>query len=324
MSSGRRRRSLLWRVLAANAFVVGAAMLVLSLSPATVPGPESAADVLVLAAGMAAIIVVNFLLLRRALGPLRQLTDVMHTVDPLRPGLRIPEYGRDAEVVELTAAFNEMLERLETERRESARYAVEAQEEERRRISQELHDEVGQGLTAALLQLEGAARAAPANLRDRLAEATETVRGSLDETRRVAARLRPEALDDLGLASALNALRKRLVEQTGIRIELAVDERLPAIAPEREIVVYRVTQEALTNVLRHAEATSAKVALRRVDGVVRLSVSDDGVGLGDARPGGGVTGMRERAMLVGGELAIRSPDGRGTEVSLEIPVEAPR
>jgi two-component system sensor histidine kinase UhpB len=312
---------LLWRVLAANAFVLGAAMLVLSLSPATVPGPESAADVLVLAAGMAVIVVVNFFLLRRTLGPLRHLTEMMHDVDPLKTGVRIPEYGRDSEVVELTGAFNQMLQRLETERRESTRYAVEAQEGERRRISQELHDEIGQGLTAALLQLEAAGKAAPPDVRERLSEATETVRAGLQETRRVAARLRPEALDDLGLVSALKALRKRLVEQTGMPIEMRFGSDLGDIAPEREIVVYRVTQEALTNVLRHAGATKATVTLGCMDGSLRLCVSDDGVGLSDARPGGGMLGMRERAMLVGGELHIRSPDGRGTEVMLDVPIE---
>lgn len=320
MGPGRRRRSLLWRVLAANVFVLGAAMLVLSLSPATVPGPQSTANVLVLAAGMAVIVVVNFLLLRRTLGPLRHLAEMMHAVDPLKTGVRIPEYGSDAEVVELTGAFNEMLRRLERERRESTRYAVEAQEDERRRISQELHDEIGQGLTAALLQLEAAGKTVPPDARERLSEATETVRASLEETRRVASRLRPEALDDLGLVSALKALRKRLVEQTGMPIDMSVDSDFPDVPSEREIVVYRVTQEALTNVLRHAKATKASVTLRCVDGALRLGVSDDGVGLSDARPGGGMVGMRERALLVGGDLRIGSRDGRGTEVSLEVPV----
>lgn len=312
---------MLWRVLAANALVLGVAMLILSLSPATVPGPESAADVLVLAAGMAVIVVVNFLLLRRMLGPLRHLTEMMHAVDPLKAGVRIPEYGRDAEVVELTGAFNEMLQRLETERREATRYAVEAQEGERHRISQELHDEIGQGLTAALLQLEGVAKAAPPDLQEKLSEATETVRASLEETRGVASRLRPEALDDLGLLSALKTLRKRLVEQTGMPIEMVFDDGLPEIPQEQEIVVYRVTQEALTNVLRHAGAMKATVTLRCVDGSLRLCVSDNGVGLSGARPGGGMVGMRERAMLVGGDLKIGAADGRGTQVTLEVPVE---
>lgn len=320
MGAGWRTRSLLWRVLTANAAVVGVALLVLSLSPATVPGPESAADVLVLAAGMAAMVVVNFLLLRRTLGPLRHLAELMHEVDPLTRGTRIPEYGRDSEVLELTGAFNQMLERLEAERRESTRFAVEAQEGERRRISQELHDEVGQGLTAALLQLENTAKDVPPGARGRLSEATETVRTSLNETRRVAARLRPEALDDLGLASALKALRQRLVEQTGLPIELDLDE-LPEVPEECEIVVYRVAQEALTNVLRHADASRAHVTLGCVEGTLRLRVSDDGIGLDGTRAGGGVVGMRERAVIVGGELSIHSPDGHGTEVTLDVPVE---
>jgi two-component system sensor histidine kinase UhpB len=320
MSSGWRRRSLLWRVLTANVIVLGIAIVVLSLSPATVPGPESVADVLVLAIGLAALSVVNFLLLRRTLGPLRDLTELMHAVDPLDPGTRIPEYGRDSEVIDLTGAFNQMLQRLEDERRQSTRFAVRAQEGERMRISQELHDEVGQSLTAALLQLDNIAKSAPADLRERLAETADTVRASLEDTRRVAARLRPEALDDLGLPSALQALRKRLAGQTGLEIELDLAGDLPDVAPECEIVVYRVTQEALTNVLRHARASKARVTLGRVDSSLRVSVTDDGVGLAGSAAGGGMVGMRERAMLVGGTLELGSPPGGGTEVTLEVPV----
>lgn len=194
-------------------------MLFLSLSPARVPSPGSFESVLVLIGGMTVMLLANLFLLRRALSPLRRLTDLMHRVDPLRPGERIPVYTHDAEVMELTQAFNEMLERLEAERRESTGRAVAAQEGERRRIAQELHDEIGQGLTAALLQLEAAMKVAPPAVAAKLSGAMESVRGSLEEARVLASRLRPEALDDLGLVTALSALAKRLAKQTGVEIE---------------------------------------------------------------------------------------------------------
>lgn len=320
-ASNHRSGSLLWRLLATNAAVISAAMLFLSLSPARVPSPGSLESVLVLIAGMTVMLVANLFLLRRALSPLRRLTDLMHRVDPLRPGERIPAYGHDAEVMELTQAFNQMLERLERERRDSTGRAVAAQEGERRRIAQELHDEIGQGLTAALLQLEAAMKAAPPSLAPKLSGAMESVRGSLEEARAVASRLRPEALDDLGLVSSLSSLGKRLAEQTGIEIDLDLHDGLPKLDPQGEIVVYRVAQEALTNVLRHAQATCVRVCLERVDGAVRLCVVDDGVGLDGSPAGSGMLGMRERAVLIGAALEIQPRHTGGVAVTLDVPVE---
>lgn len=314
--------SLLWRLLATNAAVVGAAMLFLSLSPATLPAPSSFDHVLVLIAAMTVVLVANLFLLRRALSPLRRLTDLMGRVDPLKPGERIPVYGHDAEITELTQAFNDMLERLEEERRESTGRAVAAQEGERRRIAQELHDEIGQGLTAALLQLEAATKVASPTLMPKLSGAMESVRRSLEEARVIASRLRPEALDDLGLVSALSSLGKRLADQTGLEIELDLHDGLPKLPQEDEIVVYRVAQEALTNVLRHADATHVRVCLEPLDGAVRLCVVDNGVGLDGAAAGGGTRGMRERAVLIGAALQIRPSESGGVAVTLDLPVEA--
>jgi two-component system sensor histidine kinase UhpB len=303
---------------------MGLATLFLSLSPANIPAPGSLAleSALLLMLGITVMLVANLFLLRRALDPLRRLTDLMRRVDPLRPGQRIPVYGHDAEVADLTQAFNEMIERLEEERRDATGRAVAAQEGERHRIAQELHDEIGQGLTAALLQLEGAMKVAPPDLVAKLSGAVESVRGSLEEAREVASRLRPEALDDLGLVSALSALGKRLSAQTGLRIDLELYDGLPSLAPEHEIVVYRVAQEALTNVLRHADATRARVCLDRRAHAVRLRVADDGVGLNGREPGGGVRGMRERALLIGADLTIEPGEDGGLAVTLDVPVDA--
>ena len=319
--SKRGRGSLLWRLLATNAAVIGTAMLYLSLTPTRLPSPGSLERVLVLVAGMTVMLLANLYLLRRALSSLHRLSDLMRRVDPMLPGERIPSHGHDAELMELTQAFNDMLERLEAERRDSTRRAVAAQEGERRRIAQELHDEIGQGLTAALLQLEATMKVAPPSLTPKLSGAMESVRGSLEEARAVASRLRPEALDDLGLLRALRSLGMRLAEQTGIEITLDLREGLPKLAEEDEIVVYRVAQEALTNVLRHADATHVRVCLDSQDDRVRLTVVDDGVGLRGAAAGGGMLGMRERALLIGAVLTIGPGENGGSAVSLTVPAK---
>jgi two-component system sensor histidine kinase UhpB len=248
----------------------------------------------------------------------------MLTIDPLRPGRRLERpRTHDTEVVALTDAFNAMLDRLEDERRESARRALAAQEAERRRIARELHDEIGQTLTAVTLQAERAA-ASGGDEGELLAIAAET-RRSLDDVRRIARELRPEALDDLGLVNALIALCTRVQGQGGVHVERRLTGGLPPLTAEAELVIYRVAQESLTNVIRHAAATHAVVSLDHSDGRVTLSVSDDGRGLPEPLPArtNGISGMRERAMLVGGRLSVSTPAGGGTEVRLELPVATP-
>jgi two-component system sensor histidine kinase UhpB len=312
--------SLTWRVFAGNSVVLGIAVLVLALSPATVKVPTGLDEAVVLVGGITAILLTNLLLLRRAFVPLTRLTELMRRVEPLDPGRRIPVYGDDPEVLDLTRAFNEMLDRLESERRDSVRRSLAAQEGERGRVARELHDEVGQTLTAIVLQLERLRRRAPADLRTDLEEAREGARESLEDVRRIAQRLRPEALEDLGLASALETLCDRVAEQSGVRVRVEVDRDDTSITPEMELVVYRVAQEALTNALRHARASEVLVELRRTGTTLTLRVTDDGLGTDGAQPGSGIQGMRERALLVGGRVVVRGLE-RGTEVRLQLPVE---
>ena len=306
---------------AGNSIVLGVAVLVLALSPATVKVPTQLDEAVVVVGGITAILLTNLLLLRRAFAPLSRLTDLMRRVEPLDPGRRIPVYGDDPEVVDLTRAFNEMLDRLEAERRESARRSLAAQEDERRRVAQELHDEVGQTLTAIVLQLERLRRRAPEDLQTGLAEAREGARASLEDVRLIAQRLRPEALEDLGLGAALETLCDRLSEQSGIAVQAHLQRDAVSITPEMELVVYRVAQEAMTNALRHAQASNVQVELRRGNGRLTLRVLDDGVGLQRRDAGSGIQGMRERALLVGGRVQVRGLD-RGTEVRLELPLAA--
>ena len=313
---------LFWRVLATNAAVLTAAAVLLALSPATVSSPLTATEAVVLMLGLCGMVALNLALLRRAFAPLERLKRFMRGVDPLSPGKRAPVHGADPEVAELTEAFNEMIERLETERRESARRALSAQESERVRIARDLHDEVGQSLTGAMLQLQQAIDGPPERMKQDAVRAREDVRASLAEIRQIARRLRPEALDHLGLASALTALATDLARQADLTIERRVDPDLPALPPEYEVVVYRVAQEALTNVVRHAEATRARLELCRAERALTLSVLDDGRGIDGTHvpSGSGVRGMRERALLIGARIQIgRTPAG-GTEVRLTVPL----
>jgi two-component system, NarL family, sensor histidine kinase UhpB len=307
-------------VFGTNAAVLVAATLVLVVSPVTVSFPIALAELVVVVGGLAAMLVLNLVLLRRAVRPLGRLTSVMRGIDPLRPGERARVDAADPEVAELTAAFNDMLGRLERERRDSARRALAAQEGERRRIARELHDEIGQALTAVVLQLDRARRGATRTVDDEVGEARETVRASLEEVRGIARRLRPEALDDLGLVSALAALTNDFSRRAGVHVERAIAPDIPALDPEEELVIYRVAQEALTNVVRHAAASRARLVLGVHDGHVVLEVNDAGAGfdLAGALEGSGLLGMRERALLIGAELELRSAVGEGTSVRLRL------
>lgn len=309
---------LAWRIFFVNAAVFALGTAALALTPATVSWPIALAEAAVLIAGLTAILLVNLLLVRRSLAPLERLTAVMRSVDLLRPGQRLELTG-PAEVRDLGAVFNEMLGRLERERHESGWAAFQGQEAERKRVAQELHDELGQALTAAMLQLGGLAKGAPAELQGDLREAQETMRASLDDVRRIAQQLRPEALDDLGLVPALVALATTFSEHTGLRIRRQLGDDLPPLPAEAELAVYRVAQESLTNAARHAGASSVDLSLERGPDGVLLRVRDDGKGLDRVRPSSGMRGMRERALLIGGDLTINQAPGGGVEVRLRVP-----
>ena len=239
-------------------------------------------------------------------------------VDLLRPGQRIP-VPRDDEVGRVVAAFNRMLDRLETERRESGRRVLAAQEAERLGIARNLHDEVGQVLTGVLLQLNSIGEAVPEH-REELAQAREAVRRALDEVRQISSELRPEMLEDLGLVSALTELSRSFARVADVRVEREFDTELPKLAPEIELAVYRIAQESLTNIARHASASRVTIALAPGHESVILRVADDGRGFaGAAVERGGLRSMRERALLVGGALAIKEAPEGGVEVRLEVP-----
>ncbi|MFI6559754.1 sensor histidine kinase [Streptomyces sp. NPDC050534] len=309
--------SLFWRIFSLNAagLTVAAALL---LGPVTVSTPVLPAEALVVVAGLAFLLVCNAVVLRLGLTPLRRLGRAMATADLLRPGARAV-VGGPAEAAELITTYNTMLDRLESERAAGAARALSAQERERQRIARELHDEVGQTLTAVLLQLKRVADRVPEELRAEVGQAQEATRAGLDEIRRIARRLRPGVLEELGLVSALRSLAAEFTTH-GLTVRHSVPGDLPPLTEESELVVYRVAQEGLTNTARHARADRAEVRLRPFGDGVELLVRDNGKGLGRAPEGAGIRGMRERALLIGADLSLEPGPEEGTDVRLRVPV----
>jgi signal transduction histidine kinase len=207
--------------------------------------------------------------------------------------------------------------------RVALRRVVAAQELERQRLARELHDETGQALTSILLGLRSIEEAGdPDELRGAVAEVRDLVRSTLQDVRQLAVDLRPKALDDFGLVAALERLTQSFHEQTGISIDLqtTVGERLPA---EVETALYRIVQEALTNIVKHARAGTVSVVLMRKETAAAVVVEDDGVGFEPGRvreDGLGLVGMRERVGLLGGHLTVESRPGAGTTFVAEVPL----
>lgn len=242
------------------------------------------------------------------------------------------------QVEALTADNQRLLQsvvRSERRFRTLAKSVWHVQEEERRRLARELHDGIGQTLTALANQLQrildDARGAGNLGLEHRLGDALELTRGSLHDTRELSRLLRPTLLDDLGLDAALNWLARTLTERTGLGIDLrsGLDEQ--RLHPDVETLVFRITQEALTNVIRHAQASAAHIILERRGSTLLLRVEDDGCGLDPqtlaegerAGASGGVRGMRDRAELFGGRVEIKSAPGRGTIVQMTLALDPP-
>jgi two-component system, NarL family, sensor histidine kinase UhpB len=316
---GRKPLSLYWRVFAVNAGLLTVIAVVLIVAPVTISTPILVTEAVLIAAGLVVTIGINAFLLRHAFAPLARLAQRMETVDLLRPRQRL-HVGRDDEIGRVVTTFNRMLDRLESERQESGRRVLAAQEAERIAIARDLHDEVGQVLTGVLLQLNSISEAAPEH-EEALDEAREAVRRALDEVRRISRELRPEMLEHLGLVSALSELASSFARVTGVAVERRFAPSLPKLSPDVELAIYRVAQESLTNVARHAQASCVVISIERGRDSVVLRVADDGRGLADTpNEQGGLRSMRERALLVGGAIAIKSGPNGGVEVRLEVPV----
>jgi two-component system sensor histidine kinase UhpB len=317
-----RRRTLLTQVLAVNMLLVAVTAFVAAvvardqLSDAT-----SREGMLLIVLAICSAVLLNSILLRRRLAPIERLVEAMSRVDLHSPGMRAAAPRRAAvEVQRLTADFNRMLTRIEEERRDSGRAVLRAQEEERARIAQDLHDEVNQALTAILLRLQATISDAPAGLQAELQESKQLVTQAMEELLTLARQLRPTALDDHGLVPALASQVADFGERTGIRAQFRRSGPVPLLNDEEQLVLYRVTQESLSNVAQHSGAGRVDVELSSVGRTI-LRIRDDGHGFSrlpraNGRAHLGLSGMRERALLVGGRLNIYSEPGEGTTIEL--------
>ncbi len=312
----RIRGSLYWKICLINGAVFLAGTLVLVLSPLSVSSQVVASELIVVGIGLSIMFTTNALLVHRHLAPLDQLSRTLGEIDNLSAG-GLPEAG-PGPARDIARSVNDLLTRLESEQRASAARVLTAQETERHRIAQELHDEVGQSLTVVLLGLKQLAANAPPELRADLDELRESARTSLDDVRRVARQLRPGVLDELGLISALAALATDFEQHSAARVRRSFAPGLPALSRDGELVVYRVAQEALTNAARHARASNVDLFLTREDRAVVLEVHDDGCGFENTAQGTGLDGMRERAALIDASVSVSSQPGHGTTVRLRV------
>jgi two-component system sensor histidine kinase UhpB len=316
---------MLWRVFAANAAVFAIAFALLTLSPVTIHARIRLIELVILLVGLAVMLVVDLLLLRQALRPLARLARVMAQIDPLRPGQRAGGFEHSSrEVLALARAFNDMLKRLEDERRDSSARVLVAQERERQRIARELHDEIGQTLTAVALRAEHAAQRSGEHDPE-FAQLADTVQRTLSDVRRISLELRPGTLDELGLINALISLCARVEQEGEIRVRRQLQAPLPAMTADLELAIYRIAQEALTNALRHSHASEVVVSLAATEDELILSITDDGRGMPDgAHDGGGLAGMRERAILIDADLDVRTIPESGVSVTLRLPLREDR
>ena len=304
-----RSSSLFARVVVINGLLFALGTAVLAFSPATVSSRPLVSEVVVLVVGISALLLANALLVRRSLRPLDQLVVDVERISGSTTG-RVHEPASGI-ARRLAVAVNDLLARLDSSSRDRAVAELAAQEAERSRIAQELHDGVGQSLTAVLL---GVGRTSEDDLR-------EQIRASLDEVRGVARRLRPHVLEDLGLHSALAALTTDLFGSGETHVKRGIAPGLPPLDDACELVVFRVAQEALTNVARHAGAGTVSLGLALRGDHLVLTVADDGRGIPPGATGTGIRGMQERAALVGGTLEVARRDG-GTVVTLDVPLGA--
>jgi two-component system, NarL family, sensor histidine kinase UhpB len=290
--------------------------------------------------GLAALsgVVVNFILLRAAFAPLRRVLATIHAVERGDLSARVDVRVGDADTATLARAFNGMLDRLAEMRDEAAGLTLRAQEEERRRLALELHDQTGQSLTALTLHAQAIGQTlayeqsdAAIRARTQAERLNALAQRTLVEVQAIARQLRPSLLDDLGVVAALSWLAGDAEERLGVsaRVTIAGDEleagaRIPS---EIETALYRIAQESLTNAVRHGKARRIAIALRSSAQALTLTIADDGAGftpgdttVGRESGGLGLYGMRERARLLGGSLRLRSALGRGCIVRAAIPM----
>lgn len=336
----RWRLSLFEKVILANSLMlVGGAVAGLWITSHSLEAHHYLIDTSFIVAATLLGLLINVLLLRASFRPLFSLLSTIRTVSGGKTGERARISESDAEVSELALAFNGMLDRLEAIRREQGMLVLRAQEEERRRLALELHDESSQNLTALLIHIEilsqslqalpdsSVASEARKQIEGELQYLTGLSQRTLENIRTLAQELRPGVLDDLGLTAAFRWLaedaRQRLHLDVELHIEAIEDGSRRCKQPTLyETALFRIAQESLTNVARHAHAQHACMSLTQEKDAIALQVRDDGCGFDPSlRYGGlGIFGMRERASLLGGMVEIQSEPGQGTAVQARLPL----
>jgi two-component system sensor histidine kinase UhpB len=329
---------ILYKVLIANALVVFAGAVVGTYTTVRfvnediVPTREG---LVLLFGGLGVVLslAVNYWVLKVAFEPLDSLERVATAVrngdfsartEPWRFG--------DPQLLRFSETFNKTLDELQRDREQIqllANQVIRAQEDERQRVSRELHDDTAQVLFAQLLRLTALKSSTNDQVRDTAKEMEDMTVEAIESVRRLALELRPPALDDLGLREALGALVQRFEDQSDIKVDYRIAGHRERLSGEIELVLYRVAQEAMTNVLKHSGATSVVIDLIRTPDNVALSVTDNGKGIDPTIPmvrdgrglGLGLFGMEERVQLVGGTLSITAVDPHGTRVIASIPID---
>jgi two-component system, NarL family, sensor histidine kinase UhpB len=318
----RRDDSLIGQLVAANVVLVALTLFAASVAAGLdLDIDEQRWQFLILALAIVLTLCVNLWMLQRRFAPLERLVEQVERVDPAEPGSFAIRGEPVEEIGRLAQSFKRLLDGIEEERRRSGRLVLRAQEEERRRLARDLHDEVNQALTAILLRLEALAQETPPDRAGEVRELKRLVNQAMGDLSGLARQLRPDALDDHGLVPAVDAQLMRFAERTGVRTAFRTEGDPARLSQDEQTAIYRVAQEALANVGRHAGARFVAVELITDGNGTELRVSDDGTGFEPALADGGLglSGMAERARLVGGELQVRSAPGGGTTVRLAIP-----
>jgi two-component system sensor histidine kinase UhpB len=326
----RRDDSLIGQIVAANVVLVALTLLAASLAAGLdLTIDDQRWSFLILALAIVLTLCVNLWMLQRRFAPLERLIKRIESIDPAEPASHhLADSDPVEEIDRLSSSFNRLLERIEEERRRSGMLAMRAQEEERRRLARDLHDEVNQALTAILLRLEALSQDSPPEHADEVGELKRLVNQAMEELLNLARQLRPTALDDHGLVAAIETQLKRFSARTGVEVRVTTEGEPETLPEDVQTAVYRILQEALANIGRHAAATAVSVEMEVEDERLELRIRDDGEGFEPSSivrgagngPGAGLglSGMVERARLAGGELDVRSAPGSGTTVALRI------
>jgi two-component system sensor histidine kinase UhpB len=327
-----------YKVLIANSIIIfvgatGGTWLAANLVSHSSPYATPTSLVIFVAFGWLISIALNFIVLQFAFKPLIHLGKIMRRVQTGERTIRAPLTGTDPQADELAQTFNVMLEAIDESSRLRASQIINAQEEERKRIARELHDETSQVLTSLLISLailEESVQTAEG--RKRISDTRALAHQTLRAIRSLSIDLRPSALDDLGLLPALRWYLKEYQQKCSIEVDFhstGLKDRLPA---EMETALYRIVQECLTNTARHSHARKATVTLKEKTDAVYGTISDDGDGFDYAAllkipsqerglgRGLGLTGMQERAILLSGLVEIHTAPGQGTRVEIRIPL----